>query len=173
MKFVFLTLFTLKPRANGRNIVGQQLPTLLDVTCCVRVHTMWHVVGCCCVLLRKFWNRSNFTTPNISFAPWSPKRGATMLDPFAQLFQHCWGHACSLRFSALKISACQRTLGTSLKPLLQFFKRSSRFTCGCVGGFVGCLRCYGPWPSFWGICDLGGCTSKTYTTDFVTCNPTF
>ena len=44
----------------------------------------------------------------------------------------------------LKISACQRTLGTSLKPLLQFFKRSSRFTCGCVGGFVGCLRCYGP-----------------------------
>ena len=26
---------------------------------------------------------------------------------------------------------------------------------------------------FGGICDLGGCTSKTYTTDFVTCNPTF
>ena len=23
-----------KPRANGRNIVGQQLPTLLDATCC-------------------------------------------------------------------------------------------------------------------------------------------
>ena len=22
---------------------------------------------------------------------------ATVLDPFAQLFQHCWGHACSLR----------------------------------------------------------------------------
>ena len=68
------------------------------------------------------------------------------------------------------ISACQRTLGTiwSLS-----FKRSSPFTCGCVGRCVGCLRCYGPWPSFWGICDLGGCTSKTYTTDFVTCNPTF
>ena len=29
--------------------------------------------------------------------PWSPKRSATMLDPFAQLFQHCWGHARSLR----------------------------------------------------------------------------
>ena len=64
MKFVFLTLFTLKPRANGRNIVGQQLPTLLDVTCCVRVHTMWHVVGCCCVLLRKVWKRSNFWANN-------------------------------------------------------------------------------------------------------------
>ena len=23
----------------------------------------------------------------------SPKRGATMLDPFAQLSHHCWGHA--------------------------------------------------------------------------------
>ena len=45
--------FTAKPRANGRNIVGQQLPTLLDVTCCVRLHTLLHVVGCCCVLLRK------------------------------------------------------------------------------------------------------------------------
>ena len=27
--------------------------TLLDVTCCVRLHTLLHVVGCCCVLLRK------------------------------------------------------------------------------------------------------------------------
>ena len=32
-------------RANGRNIVGQQLPTLLDVTCCVRLHSLLHVVG--------------------------------------------------------------------------------------------------------------------------------
>ena len=43
-----LTLGSLKPRANGRNIVGQQLPTLLDVTCCVRLHTPLHVVACCC-----------------------------------------------------------------------------------------------------------------------------
>ena len=54
------------------------------------------VVACCCA---KFETGQNFqpTTPNISFAPWSPKRSATMLDPFAQLFQHCWGHARSLR----------------------------------------------------------------------------
>jgi len=86
----------LKPRANGRNIVGQQLPTLLDVTCCVRLHTLLHVVGCCCA---KFETGQTFqpTTPNIYFVPWSPKRRATMLDPFAQLFQHCWGHARSLR----------------------------------------------------------------------------
>ena len=30
---------TWKPRANRHTIVGQQLPTLLDVTCCVRLHT--------------------------------------------------------------------------------------------------------------------------------------
>ena len=35
----------LKPRANGSNRVGQQLPTLLDVTCCVRFHTLLHVVA--------------------------------------------------------------------------------------------------------------------------------
>ena len=53
-----------KPRANGRNIVGQQLPALLDVTCCVRLHTLLHVVGCCCVLSRKVWNQSNFSANN-------------------------------------------------------------------------------------------------------------
>ena len=36
---------TLKPRANRRKIVGQQLPTLLDVTCCDRLHTLLHVVA--------------------------------------------------------------------------------------------------------------------------------
>ena len=44
-----LKLFgSVKPHANGRNIVGQQLPSLLDVTCCVRLYTLLHVVGCCC-----------------------------------------------------------------------------------------------------------------------------
>ena len=44
---------SLKLRANGRNILGQQLPTLLDVTRWVRLHTLLHFVGCCCVLLHK------------------------------------------------------------------------------------------------------------------------
>ena len=35
-----------KPRANGCIIVGQQLPTSLDV-CCVRLHILLHVVACC------------------------------------------------------------------------------------------------------------------------------
>ena len=72
-------------------------PTTPNIVECYMLRPFAHPVACCWMLLRKFWNRSNFTTPNISFAPWSPKRGATMLDPFAQLFQHCWGHACSLR----------------------------------------------------------------------------
>ena len=50
MSIVF-TANIVKPRANGRNIVGQQLPTLLDVTCCVRLHTLLHVVGSCCAKL--------------------------------------------------------------------------------------------------------------------------
>ena len=85
----------LKPRANGRNIFGQQLPTLLDVTCCVRLYTLLHVVGCCCA---KFETGQTFqpTTPNISFVPWSPKRSVTMLDLFAQLFQHCCSRTRSL-----------------------------------------------------------------------------
>ena len=45
-----LEVTSFKPRANGRNIVGQQLPTLLDVTCCVRLHTQC-IVGNCCVSL--------------------------------------------------------------------------------------------------------------------------
>ena len=57
-------LLSIKPRANGRNIVGQQLPTLLDVTCSIRLQTLLHVVGCCCLLLHKVWNRSNFSANN-------------------------------------------------------------------------------------------------------------
>ena len=60
--------------------------------CCM----LLDVVACCCT---KFETGQTFqpTTPNISFFPWSPKHSATMLDPFTQPFQHCWGHARSLR----------------------------------------------------------------------------
>ena len=60
--------------------------------CCM----LLDVAACCCA---KFETGQSFqpTTPNISFVPWTSKRSATMLDPFAQLFQHCWGHERSLR----------------------------------------------------------------------------
>ena len=38
-------LKTIRLRANRRNIGVQQLPALLDVTCCVRLHTLLHVVA--------------------------------------------------------------------------------------------------------------------------------
>ena len=64
-----------------------------------------HCVTCCCMWLRdvgscwaKFETGQTFepTTPKISFLPWSPKGSGTMFDRFAQLFQHCWGHARAL-----------------------------------------------------------------------------
>ena len=48
-----ILLHNIRLPANGCNIVDQQLPTLLDVTSCVHLHTLLHVVGCCSVLLRK------------------------------------------------------------------------------------------------------------------------
>ena len=50
-----------KPHANGRNTVGQQLPTLLDVTFSVRLQTLWHVVACCWELLRKVETGKTFS----------------------------------------------------------------------------------------------------------------
>jgi len=47
LRYRAIRFLQLKPRANGRNIVGQQLLTLLDVTCCVRLHALLHVVGGC------------------------------------------------------------------------------------------------------------------------------
>ena len=41
----FSRLSLLKPRAKGRNFVGQQLPLLLNVKCCVRLRTPLHVVA--------------------------------------------------------------------------------------------------------------------------------
>ena len=39
-------------------LASQQLPTLLDVTCCVRLDTLLHVVTCCCT---KFETGQTFT----------------------------------------------------------------------------------------------------------------
>ena len=76
----------IKPCANGRNTVGQQLPTFLDVT------SLLHVGECSCELLPKVRNSSNVWANNSKHLFCS----ATMLDLFAQLFQHCWGHARAL-----------------------------------------------------------------------------
>ena len=85
-----LEVTSLKPRANGRNIVGQQLPTFLDVTCCVRLHTQC-IVGSFCIRLHTT-AKTHTTTPNIVCAtmlgvvasvctqPWIPHRYQRNVD---------------------------------------------------------------------------------------------
>ena len=68
----------------------QKDPTLIDVSCCVHLHSfciLLRIARSCCA---KFETGQTFeqAISNISFVLWSPKCGATMLDSVAQLFQH-------------------------------------------------------------------------------------
>ena len=84
-------LFTLPMKVNKTSALTLQL----EYVPWIRLHTLLYVVACCSELLQKVWKQHTFesTTSNIPFVPWSPRRSTTMLDPFAQLLQHCWGHA--------------------------------------------------------------------------------
>ena len=59
------------------------------------------VVGSCC---SKFLTGQTFesTTPSISFVQGIAERSTTMMDPLAQLFQLCWGHARALHMVSLE-----------------------------------------------------------------------
>ena len=70
---------------------------LMSITCSVRLHTLLHVVAQILKPVKRF-------TPNISFVPWWLKRSETMLDPFAQLFQHCCGHVRVLHIVCFKFT---------------------------------------------------------------------
>ena len=107
-------------RANGPNVVCQQLPTLLDVTCCVGLYTLLHVVACCWKVLRKVWNRSNFKLRtngrSIVGSCWQ-----TMLRPFARGLtqQNSLGGVGGGESSLLPIgvtSLCGRWICTTLPP---------------------------------------------------------
>ena len=80
-------------------------PTTPNTVGCYMLRPFAHPVACCCA---KFETGQTFqpTTPNISFVPWSPKRHTTMLDPFAQLFQHCWGHTLLITHSLQWLMGC-------------------------------------------------------------------
>ena len=83
---------------------------------CTPLCMLLSVVESCCA---KFETDQIYepTTQNISFVPWSPKRSATMLDLFAQLFQHCWGHAYALHMVSKVlwvISFPQNTAGPNI-----------------------------------------------------------
>ena len=77
------------------SFANNSLPTLLDVTVayvCTPCWMLLRVVGSCFTQF-EFGQTFKPSTPDITFVPWSPKRSATMLDPFAKLFQHCWHYA--------------------------------------------------------------------------------
>ena len=73
-------------------VFGQELLTLLGVTCCVRLHSLLYVVTCCWELWRKFWNRSKALRPQL------PTKFILFLDR-RSVALYCWirfwGHAWS------------------------------------------------------------------------------
>ena len=103
--------------------------------CCM----LLHVVACC---FAKFETGQTFqpTTPNISSVPWSPKRSATILDSFAQLFQLCWGHARSLRMVCKDlwvVSLTRCTAGPSIFGSCCIRLHTTANTCATTSNIVG------------------------------------
>ena len=85
----FSPAFTnIKPRANGRNFVPQQLPTLLDVTCCVRLHTLLHVVAQSLKAVKLLHGSSNIVGATHAHYTWSPWR-LQSLTGFILPTMHC------------------------------------------------------------------------------------
>ena len=117
-------------------------------TCCMLLDD----IVCCCA---KFETGQIFqlTSPNISFVPWSPKRSATMLDPFAQFFQHCWGHARSFRIVykdlwAVSFPRCTAGLGV-LHPFAHHCQHARNNSQHCCANNVGscCVRLHAAYNS--------------------------
>ena len=73
------------PRANRCNIAGQQPTTLLDVACCFHLHALLLVVA---QSLKEFKILSQHLPTFLLFRDRRNVVGATMLDPFPQLFKH-------------------------------------------------------------------------------------
>ena len=99
-------------------------PNIMDVTCCVWLQTLLHVVACCCA---KFENGETFepTTPNISFVQWLTKRSATMIDSFAELFPFSTPvlTLLTLRVSSQKLCGGVTTIVTKFGRTLRLIKR--------------------------------------------------
>ena len=72
----------IKPRTNGRNIVGQQLPAFLDVTCCARLLTLLHVVV-------RFWELL-WRAVKLLATCRRTQQGPTLLG------QQCWQGSCRI-----------------------------------------------------------------------------
>ena len=76
--FAFLFHCVVKPRTNG-HILANNVPALLDVTCCVRLYTLCmllHVVACCWSCCAKFETSQTFSSQHffcfVIADTWSP-----------------------------------------------------------------------------------------------------
>ena len=114
----------LKSRANEGNIVDQQLPTLLDVICCIRLHNLLHVVACrfqhCWELLHRFAHHYQQLPTFLTQQCWE------LLRPFALSFRdktanfsglHCLaipGRDLSTKKTKPKIEKWPESLGVML-----------------------------------------------------------
>ena len=98
-------LHRVKPHANGHNIVGQQLPILSDVTCCICLHILLHIVGSCCTMFETgqtfSYVQTDATTFNYVRSFW-----LTMLCPFVQGVRDCRKRLLPLVF--IKKTVCYR-----------------------------------------------------------------
>ena len=106
-------IITFKPGANGRNIVGQQLPTLFDVTCWIRLHR--------CVLL------------GVDAQSLKPVKLLATCKRTQQLptmsVQHCWGSCwpTMLRPFAPGLRLRSHRCRSNFQPV-EKFDRALRFT---------------------------------------------
>ena len=74
----------------------QKDATLLDITCCVHLQTLLHIVAFCWELLSKVWKRPNFRPSDSQhfFCQFRDRRSVAQQCWIClhSSFQHCWGH---------------------------------------------------------------------------------
>ena len=85
------------PHYNEIDVISslQTDTTLLDVTCCVRLHSLLYVVACCWELLHKVSDRSNFWTNNSQhfFCSVIAEAWRNNVGSICAALLHCWRYA--------------------------------------------------------------------------------
>ena len=83
---VIKSYLSVNAHANGRNIAGQQHPTILGPTCCVRLHGKTKMFALVAYSLKPVKRLAHKIPTFLLFCDRRLKRSATMLRPFA------WNH---------------------------------------------------------------------------------
>ena len=119
-----------------RNNVGQQLSTLLDVTCCVRLHTLLHVVA------QSLKPVKLLSQQLPTFFLFRDRRSATMLDPCIALPTLRIIHGLLDGYKVLWVVSCPRcTAGPNIvgsyRIILHITTNTDATTPNTVGNIVG------------------------------------